>query len=359
MQVKRVELTNFRSYKKQEFAFDPAGNLIIGQNGSGKTNLFEAVAYTGLGKSIRFHSDDELLQHGADGFAIEADYFYDTGLNLGVKLRYQDHSKQIHLDNEVVRRLSRLFETIKVIYYAPEDLQLINGSPRQRRQYFDQAISQIYPDYLNTLRNYQHIVDQRNSLLKTSYSPSVKRSWDTRFSSAVISVLDYRKKYLYALNASFTRDYQTVSAKTKDLRINYQSSLKQDADRELDADAVMAQLQKLESRENLVQRSLAGAHLDDYEFELNGLPLRVYGSQGQKRISVIILKLIQASMIETITSLKPILLFDDIFAELDLRHTHKIKELISDSYQVFISSPKEDLVKIWQELRPIRLGEAL
>ena len=358
MQLQRIALTNFRSYQKQDFVFDAPGNLIIGQNGSGKTNLLEAIAYSGLGKSIRFHSDDELLQYGASEFGIEAEYLYDTGLTMELSLQYINRAKLIRMDHDVVRRLSRLFETIKVIYCAPEDLQLINGSPRQRRQYFDLAISQIYPEYINVLRNYQHIVEQRNSLLKTDYSPAIKRSWDTRFASALIAVLDYRNRYLTALNQFFLSRYQTISSNTKDIRVNYQHTVKFTSDADGQTDTVMQLLQTIETRERQMQRTLLGAHLDDYEFEIDTHPLKVYGSQGQKRISVIILKLIQAAMIESITSLKPILLFDDIFAELDLRHTHKIKELITDSYQVFISSPKEDIVKVWGELSPIRLGAA-
>ena len=358
MQLKRVALTNFRSYKKQDFVFDPAGNLIIGLNSSGKTNLLEAIAYSGLGKSIRFHSDEELLQYGESEFGIEAEYMYDTGLSLELSLQYRDHAKLIRLDNDVVRRLSRLFETIKVIYCAPEDLQLINGSPRLRRQYFDLAISQIYPDYVSLLRNYHHIVEQRNSLLKTNYSQAIKRTWDTRFAQALLNLLEYRSRYLAALNQIFLSKYQTISSNTKDIRVNYQQTVKMSNEQGSATDRVLELLQSLESRERLAQRSLVGAHLDDYEFELDGHPSKVYSSQGQKRITVIMLKLIQASMIESLTSLKPILLFDDIFAELDLRHTIKIKELISQNFQVFISSPKEDIVKVWQELKPIRLGDS-
>lgn len=358
MQVKRIDLSNFRSYKKQNFVFAPAGNLIIGQNGSGKTNLFEALAYTGLGKSIRFHSDDELTYHGEQGFAIEAGFLHDTGLDMEISLQYKDRSKQVRLDNDIIRKLSQLFETIKVIYCAPEDLQLINGSPRLRRQYFDQAIAQIYPDYIHVLRGYQHIVDQRNSLLKGQYSSAVKQSWDSRFAGAAVAVLDYRKRFLSELNLSFKENYQTISDNTKDLSVNYLPTIEQSLEFKMEADTVLGTLLSIEAKERFAQRSLIGPHLDDYEFVLNGHPLKEYGSQGQKRISVIIMKLIQASIIENITSIKPILLFDDIFAELDQRHTLRIKELISDNYQVFISSPKEDIIKMWQELDPIRLGAA-
>jgi len=111
---------------------------------------------------------------------------------------------------------------------------------------------------------------------------------------------------------------------------------------------IIKHLATIEEREKLLQRSLVGAHLDDYEFKLKGRKMLTYASQGQKRIAVIILKLIQARLIETVTGIKPIMLFDDIFAELDTFHSQQIRNCINNRYQVFIASPKEDLCNIWQ-----------
>lgn len=353
MFLKQIALFNFRNYRESEFQFDPAGNLIIGPNGCGKTNLLEAMAYCGIGKSIRFHRDDELLLYGTDQFSVKGGFTLDLGLDLRVLLSFQASRKLLKLDDIHVRQLSRLFECVKVIYCAPEDMNLVGGSPRFRRQYFDLAVSQLYPDYIPLLRNYLHLVEQRNSLLKREWSKPEKASWDRRFALALIEVVRHRLKYLELLNRGFGAQYQGISAKTRDLSVAYQSS--QPLENQLDADRILEQIKHLEPRERKYQRSLIGAHLDDYEFLFAGRELKTYGSQGQKRIAVIVLKLIQAGLIEQITRIKPILLFDDIFAELDTEHTLRIRELVDYHYQVFIASPRADIIGVWNQLQQLKL----
>jgi len=351
--LKQIALQNFRNYLSAAWEFDPRGNLIIGPNGCGKTNLLEAVAYCGVGKSIHFHRDDELLHYGADLFTIRSSFALDTQLTLSFQLAYQAGRKLLKLDEQPVRQLSRLFECVKVIYCAPEDMNLIGGSPRCRRQYFDLAISQLYPQYIPLLREYLHLVEQRNTLLKREYEPAEKRGWDLKFAHSLIEVLKFRRRYLELVNNSFSTEFSCISNQARDIRLNYlcyaPNGYSEDPER------IMKHLSQLETREKRYQRSLIGAHLDDYEFILAGHELKTFGSQGQKRVAVIVLKLIQAALIETVTGIKPILLFDDIFAELDAEHTHRIRELVDYRYQVFIASPRSDISQVWTELERLPL----
>lgn len=349
-----ISLLNFRSYEQISFEFDAPGNLIIGPNGSGKTNLLEAIAYTSVGKSIRFHQDKELVRNGSEQFAVNGLYGTDTNLPLQVQLAYERSRKILKINTEVKRQLSSLFEDVKVIYCAPDDIDLVNGNPRQRRQYFDLAIAQVFPCYITLLREYLHIVEQRNRLLKEEGSLLAKKSWDLRFIKSLLELYPYRKKYLEILNAELAGTFCEISENTKNLSITYQPVLKQAMD--LDESVLMSRVTELENREKTWQRSLIGAHLDDYVFEMDGYPMRSYASQGQKRIAVIISKMIQAQLIETHTGIKPILLFDDVFAELDYTHSEKIHELCQDSYQIFIASPKEDIRQIFGKMSVIRLG---
>jgi DNA replication and repair protein RecF len=348
--LKSISLSQFRNYQTQAFAFAPCGSLIIGPNGSGKTNLLEAIAYCGIGKSIRLHHDEQLLSFNATTFSIAAEFEQDLGLDLSVSFNYCNKKKLLKLDSVPIRHLSDLFNSVKVIYCAPEDLQLINGSPRVRRQYFDMAISQLYPEYISILRNYLHIVEQRNSLLKTQYLASEKRSWDLRFIEACMEVVKYREKYLKLLNEYFQKDYLHFSSKVFNTGIRYLSANKAMVEHSVNAEGYLSLLQSLEAREKLYQRSLVGAHIDDYEFVLDDNTLRIYGSQGQKRIVVILLKLIQATLVEQVTGIKPILLFDDIFAELDIENTTNIHRFIDKRYQVLIASPNASITEIWDSI---------
>ncbi|MDP2172811.1 MAG: DNA replication and repair protein RecF [Candidatus Cloacimonadaceae bacterium] len=348
MFLKQIALTNFRNYEAIDLAFEPRGSLIVGPNGSGKTNLLEAIAYCGIGKSVRFHRDEDLLRYDSPFFAVSALFSPDKGYDLKLQLSYAERIKLLKLDDSPLRQLSSLFDMVKVIYSAPEDLMLVGGSPRFRRQYFDLAVAQLQPDYIPVLRGYLHIVHQRNALLKGDFETPEKAVWDERFIQSLQAVLGYRRRYLAMLNAAFKDQYCNISEKTKNISVNYLPALREDyPSTEEPLRNILAQI---EPRERKFQRSLIGAHLDDYEFKLCARSLKVYGSQGQKRIAVIVLKLIQASLIEKHTHIKPIMLFDDIFAELDLPHTKRIRELVDQRFQIFIASPKPDIANIWDSL---------
>ena len=327
------------------------GNLIIGPNGSGKTNLLEAIAYCGIGKSLRLHKDDQITHYDADGWRIEAAFSLDSSSTMELEITYSDGGKLLKLDGTPLKMLSTLFEYFKIIYLAPEDLSLISGSPRKRRQFFDLAISQLFPAYIAVLRGFLHVVAQRNALLKTKYDPQQKRIWDVGLIKANKEVLSYRLKYLELLNQQFEQMPNIIHSVEQNPCFSYQAQLKDL--QSLNDDELLAQLQKLEQREQLWQRSLVGAHLDDYEISLDGKSMKDYASQGQKRMVAIALKLAHASLLQNHTSIKPILLFDDIFAELDAEHSLMVKSLVDNGLQVFVASPKPDVAEIWPELEQL------
>lgn len=354
MVLSRISLENFRCYRTREFDFSPSGSLIIGPNGSGKTNLLEAIAYTGVGKSIRFHHDEELLHFSKTYFRINAAYHNDRQDALKVSLSFGGGKKLLKLDELPIRQLSRLYDLIKVIYCAPEDLSLVNGSPRFRRQYFDLATAQLHPPYIPVLREFLHLVEQRNAMLKKPFQKAEKSTWDNRFAEAWHEVLGYRKRYLELVNSSFKEDFGSLFPLADNIRLDYNPAHKQSP--EAGIEELLKSLADLESREIMWQRSLAGAHLDDYEFKLDKRPMKTYASQGQKRVAVIILKLVHARLIEKITGIKPVLLFDDILAELDATHSHNIKTCIDSRYQVFIASPRDEIKHIWGSFPELHLN---
>lgn len=352
MELNKIRLYNFRSYSDVEFEFARDANLILGPNGSGKTNLMEAIAYTSIGKSVRYHLDNDLLRNGEESFAVDAVYSDEESIPLRIQLSYQERKKLLKINSKIAGRLSELFSLVKVIYSAPEDILLINGGPSLRRQYFDLAIAQLFPDYLEKLRNYLQAVDQRNKLLKTEFDPQEKRAWDKRFIATLLELYPYREKYLNLVNDVLKKSLEKEGS-SPDFTLSYDPVQKEAFGR--DEQGWESSLKSVQSSEIKWQRSMIGAHLDDYLFEMQSNNMRSFASQGQKRMAVIRLKAAQAQLIETHTGIKPILLFDDIFAELDERHSHQVRSLIDPNHQIFIASPNKDIEKIFNGAKVISL----
>ncbi|MCB5229134.1 MAG: DNA replication and repair protein RecF [Candidatus Cloacimonetes bacterium] len=352
MILQRIALGNYRNYQARDFDLDAAGNLIIGPNGCGKTNLLEAIAYCGIGRSIRGHKDEDLLMHGTSYWQINAGFITDNERSLQVGMAWGDGRKLLRLNGVPAKQLSSLFDQVKTIYCAPQEPLLINGSPRLRRQYFDLAISQLYPGYIPLLRELNHVVSQRNALLKGSWDAKQKESWDLSLIKANQDVLTFRMKYLELINKALAEGPGFVAPLAQKPQLRYLPVIKDSTT--LDAESLLYLVQKMEAREKHWQRSLFGAHLDDWDFYLDGRAMKSFASQGQKQMVAIALKLLQARLIKEVTGIKPVLLLDDVFAELDSYHSQKIRDLVNDGLQVLVASPRADIASEWPMLKPLK-----
>jgi DNA replication and repair protein RecF len=363
-------LCQFRNYTEREFTFTGSGAIILGDNGSGKTNLFEAIAYCSLGKSIRYQTDEQLLLFNMRDFTLDADFELLTG-SCQLSVRYSGGKKNIQINQIPVRQLSQIYDYVKVVYCSPDDVYLINGSPRKRRQYFDLAIAQLNPFYIQQLKHYLHILEQRNALLKDTANSAQKKHWDEQFIQAALPVIGMRMQYLENVNRKINVSYQEYLSEAGSLQIGYEASLspllKDD-----DTQSYRELFARLEAREWLYQRSLLGPHLDDYSMRFyqpasaeaisqtagNSYAVRDIGSQGQKRTVTLLLKIAQLELIKDAIGEYPILLLDDIFAELDHHHTDEFMRILTNHEQVFIASPKPISNSEWQDIPILKINQA-
>ena len=349
MYIKSLSLENYRNFERFTYTFDQHGCLISGENGSGKSNLLEAIAYSAYGKSVRHHNDSDIVRFGVNHFFFQAGFVnHDEAYSFDIG--YENNRKVIKLNGAILSRMSELYKHIKVVYFSPDDISLVNGTPRLRRSFIDTAIANTDWEYLYKLKEYNQILQQRNALLKSDFEEKHKQTWDTNFCTASITIVKKRLEFIRKFEKVFNRIYSEITDKEEEITFNYKATLQTNLSQRDLEDFLFTK----EQREKEVEHSLFGPHLDELIIKINGKPARDFASQGQKRSIVIALKLAQAELIRLISDEYPILMFDDILSELDNERTRNIIHNISKEHQIFIATPNADHYKDF-DLRHLEL----
>lgn len=345
MKINSLKLINYRNFNQSTLAFKSRGAVIYGKNGTGKTNILESICLFAFGKSFKNAPDTDLINFGADFFRIEAEF--EIGKEQINASAAADKAKKIFkINNNPIKRISELYSFFKIVYLSPDDIVLISGSASKRRQFLNQALSQSNSIYLNCFRNYFNILKQRNKLLKSSFEVKEKKIWDEQFVKAAIEVTKIRQEYIKIIAPIIQKKYKQISSSFEEIAIKYKSSFQT-----LDFDEMIAILNSIEQKEIAYGHSLKGPHVDDIIFDINEHDSRKFGSQGQKRTLAIALKLAQA---ETVTTYKPILMFDDVLADLDEERIKNVLSLLPEECQIFIATP-QNLTNLFDYLETIYL----
>ncbi len=337
MLLKSLEISNFRNYRALSLDIEPRGAIITGDNGTGKTNLLEAVYYLAFGKSFRTPHDLDLIRFSASYFRING-LFDNRNDRITISAAADRNNKIFKINNTSLERLSELFKYFKTVYFSPSDLDIVIGNPAARRLFLDQAIAQYDPEYLENLRNFRHILKQRNALLKSNYEQPEKNSWDHQYIESSRIIVSQRLNYLQEFIPLLLDQYRLFihNKETVDITYQYSFPLK---DGQFSSESFHRHLKKNEFQEKLAQRTLFGPHLDDLEFTINGNRARSFASQGQARSLVILIRLVQALLISKKSDNLPLLMFDDVLSELDQIRSKAILELLQDHYQILIATP--------------------
>ena len=340
MEVLSLKLINFRNFTEFELVFEPEGALIYGKNGIGKTNLLEAVSYFAFGKSFRTSSDLDLINFSKVFFRIEGSFKLQNTIHR-FEAAVDKTRKLIKIDGNAIARISELYRYLKVVYFSPDDIFMIGGSPKYRRNFIDQAISQYSFKYIEFLRTYNRILKQRNALLKTKFESSEKRTWDEQFARNGAELIKLRLKYLEKFIPILTEYYDNINENSETLGIEYKYSFPVSGTDI--ADDILRHLNETEDQEIKQERTLCGPHLDDIDFLIDQHAARKFGSQGQKRSLAIAVRLVQAQLILEEGSEAPIFMFDDVLADLDKERAKKIMGMLKKKHQVFIATPNTQI----------------
>ncbi|MFO8038450.1 MAG: DNA replication/repair protein RecF [Sodalinema sp.] len=347
MYLKSLNLQAFRNYTAQTVNFTAPKTILVGNNAQGKSNLLESVALLSTLKSQRATSDRELVQNDAAIGQIRGGLERITGeIDLEIRLR-RSGRRTVFVDRQACRRQVDFLGLLNVVEFSSLDLDLVRGSPDDRRRWLDGLVIQLEPLYAHLLKDYSQILRHRNALLKQRRSGAQKgdeamRSvLDFQLATAGARVMRRRWRAIQRLAPLAQTWHREISGQTESLVVDYAPQV-QDVRDFNDAEAVrQGFLQQLRDRhlaEEHQGTTLTGPHRDEVMLSINDTPARRYGSQGQQRTLVLALKLSELQLIEAVVGEPPVLLLDDVLAELDLHRQNQLLDTIEDRFQTLIST---------------------
>lgn len=352
MQIKTLSLQNFRNYESQSISLDPGLNIFVGDNAQGKTNLLEAIYVLSLSKSYRTTRDTELIQKGAPQAAITCQVSKLALLDLGVAVSLTQ--KKRLLVNQKSTNASSFVGNLNTVLFTPDSLQLVKGSPGDRRRFLDVQVCQIDAVYRSTLLKYQRVVRQRNSLLKDAYDNrsliNQLPGWDSQLVSLGTKVILRRQGVVATLQKQSQRAHDLISQELEDLQLIYQPFFENPSTIEAatrysqeDIENIFfEQLQKVRAEEVRRGYTLVGPQRDDLIFKVNELDLRKYGSQGQQRTAVLAYILAELDLMHEEMGDYPIVLLDDVMSELDDKRRIYLLSLLNQKAQTIVTTTSLD-----------------
>lgn len=334
--IQSIRLQHFRSYTDDSFEFDPGVNIIVGPNASGKTNLLEALLVTARGNSYRVR-DMDLIEHGQSWARLDA---LVDGTDRVVKIvREPAPAKTYEIDGRSFKRLN-LERTLPVVLFEPNHLNLLAGSPENRRDYLDELLSQTIVGYAVLVRSYRRALAQRNHLLKSGRAHQQELfPWDIRLSELGARIVRARESLVHTLNTKIGSLYQDLSKSETAVALTYQSG----AGSEQYESTMLRQLEARRSDDIARGHTSFGPHRDDLAVYFNGTPAEEVASRGEIRTLVLALKILELHLLEAKRDATPLLLLDDVFSELDGARRKALTEHLQ-SYQTFITTTDADVV---------------
>ena len=348
MKVKSLEIQNFRNISNISLEFDDEINVICGENAQGKTNIIEALWLFSGAKSFRNSKDNEFIKFGETNAKISVD-FQMLGVDNQARITFCE-KKIAYLNEKKLPNTSSLAGKYNAIIFSPSDLTLVTDGPDKRRRFLDVAIGQLYPNYIEILRNYTRAVMQRNKIIKDyRYDKTISIMLDI-FETEIVDmgnkIINYRKIYIDILNKYVSKIYSGISCGKEDIKIFYISKSGENLD-----------LQKLKNSREIdmfTSTTSVGPHRDDISFTINEISARSFGSQGQKRSVALSLKLAGAEVIKEVSGEYPICLLDDVMSELDENRQNYILNHIRN-WQSFITCCDTSNIKNLKEGKVITI----
>ena len=329
MYINKLKLENFRNYDIQEIEFDKNINIIYGDNAQGKTNILEAIFICSLGKSFRTNKEKELINKEKKYAKLE---MISSKEDREVKINFEIEEKKNFKINDIkIKKISDILGKNYIVLFTPEDITILKNDPSKRRRFLNIMISQLRPMYVHLLNKYNKTIEQRNIYLKQiKYEGKPIENleiWDEQLVNLGTKIYEYRKNFIEKLNEKIIDIHLKTTENKEKIRIKYITNIENN---------YLDKLKKNKNNDIKKGYTEIGIHRDDFEIYINDNPISIYGSQGQKRTTIISLKLAEANVIYEEIGERPVILLDDFMSELDKKRIQGLFENIKEN-QVIIT----------------------
>lgn len=349
MKINSLDLQNFRNYDILNISFDKDTNIIYGDNAQGKTNILEAIYLAATTKSHRGNKDREMIKFNEDESHIKA-LVEKNGTSFRIDMHLKKNkTKGIAINGIPIKKASELFGIINIVFFSPEDLNIIKEGPAARRRFVDMELCQIDKIYLSDITAYNKILMQRNKLLKDySFREDIKDTldvWDMQLVNYGRRIIQRREEFIEELNSIIGDIHKKLTGDKENITIKYEPDVK----------ANEFEKSLLDSRNRDIKSKMTniGPHKDDICFMINEIDVRKYGSQGQQRTSALSLKLSEIELVKKIIHDNPILLLDDVLSELDSNRQNYLLNSIKDIQTIITCTGLDEFINNRFEINKI------
>lgn len=341
MIIKSIELNNFRNYENLKIYFDDRTNILFGDNAQGKTNILESAYVSGTSKSHKGSRDKDMIRFNESEAHIRTivekkSMTYQIDMHLK-----KSRSKGIAINKLPIKKASELFGVLNIVFFSPEDLNIIKNGPSERRRFLDSEICQLDKIYLSDLTKYNKVLNQRNKLLKDMiFYPELENTlsvWDSQLVSYGKRIIARRKKFVEELNDIVFDIHKKISGNKEELYIHYEP--------DIDEAFFEDELNRNKTKDKKYCLTSVGPHRDDISFFIGDVDIRKFGSQGQQRTSALSLKLSEIELVKKSIHDTPVLLLDDVLSELDSSRQNYLLNSIHDIQTIITCTGLDEFVK--------------
>ena len=340
MYIESLQLKNYRNYESLDINLDKETNILYGDNAQGKTNILEAIYLCGTTKSHRGSKDREIIK-----FQEEESHIRMVVFRKNIKYRIDMHLKKnkakgVAINGIPIKKARELFGIVNLVFFSPEDLNIIKSGPGERRRFMDLELCQLSAIYLTDLSNYNHIVNQRNKLLKDlAFRQDFIDTldiWDLQMAQFGKKIIQAREKFVEKLNDIIQDIHRKLTGDRESLQLIYEPSVT--------AEAMEQEISRNRERDLKLKLTTIGPHRDDFCVKVNGIDIRKYGSQGQQRTAALSLKLSEIYLVKEVMKDTPVLLLDDVLSELDSSRQNYLLNSIHDVQTVITCTGLDEFV---------------